>query len=66
MASKLLAICARILRPVMEEVVRQQQREEEMERAAMTPAEVQARVREYICSMVPIFDEIDKSQRSVH
>ena len=57
MASKLLGFCARVLRPVMEEVVQQQRREEDLRRAIMTPAEVQASVQEFIRAALPLFDQ---------
>ena len=66
MASKLLTLCARILRPVMEEAVRQQRAEEKARLAAMTPADIQAEVETYIRSVMPIFNQVERTKESMH
>lgn len=66
MASKLLAFCARVLRPVMEEVVRQQWREEEARRAAMTPGEVQAAIDCYVRSVTAVLNLDEQARGTIH
>ncbi len=58
----LLGLAARLLRPVIDEIVRQQWEEDEARRAAMTPADVEA----YIRSVMPTFDQIDRPKESMH